>query len=62
MAVRHLIEMLTCLNPKTEITVWINGDNYDCDKEFDFDGGYVGDENEGYSLEVDPQAESEEEA
>ena len=51
--------MLTKLNPKTEITVWINGCNYNCDKEFDFEGDYVGDENDGYSLEVKPQAQSE---
>lgn len=59
MTVSYLIEMLTKLNPKTEITVWINGDNYDCEEEFDFEGDYVGSENDGYSLEVKPQAESE---
>jgi len=59
MTVSHLIEMLTKLNPKTEITVWINGRGYNCDKEFDFEGDYVGDENDGYSLEVKPQAQSE---
>ena len=59
MTVSHLIEMLTKLNPKKEITVWINECDYNCDKEFDFEGDYVGSEKDGYSLEVKLHAESE---
>ena len=57
MTVSNLIERLTKLDPETEITVWINGCDYDCDEEFDFVGFYVGSKNYGYSLEVKPQVE-----